>query len=466
MAVINNNYLKGMAFRRKDCFDSFGVSVEDEIESVSYVGPKASNEFSDVAAKIIRIRELFIKKIVKSNNFNIYTLDFDIKKGRKILWDLLVLSEIVKYEINNMGPEAVLAFEESLERKKLYTETSKKEAVRINSFDAKNLKSLQTADGIQMTSDEIVQYLLDAVCILDSLRNSFGHNNAGQKCYLNKDRVFIKNDDPKNTLDFSMDFIYLAEFGTGIVVKEEHSHILKRVNAVYLHLCDYLNFRSRDTITLLDRMTSRNLKILLKYVNNDFTKLLDLPDILFSANLTEERFDALEKLIGIDNFKYVPTYVVDYDFDLKKLETLIKIVGNDVKNLSHLSVALFFQPFDLKKVNVLIDLVGGYKNLKYLPASMFSARCSKELFDLLEDYIGDSKDEELINKLKKFKKDVPTNLLVKKGATNLIFKILAEKKRFNGEGEITFEDFHRFSNLFSSDPIFLFSFGTVFIASL
>ena len=56
MAVINNNYLKGMAFRRKDCFDSFGVPVEDEIESVSYVGPKASNEFSDVAAKIIRIR--------------------------------------------------------------------------------------------------------------------------------------------------------------------------------------------------------------------------------------------------------------------------------------------------------------------------------------------------------------------------------------------------------------------------
>lgn len=356
------------------------------------------NQSYDAAvARFMKLKETIIEKVSIGSS---YDLIFDIEKSRKLLWDLLFLAEIVKYE-SAKDPVIKQKFEDGLNAKK-----------KLVKFTDSRLSSLLNEEAVEVVPSDNVKtledILIEAICILDSLRNSFGHNEKGVYCFYDEAtrRIFIKNDNNLNSLDFSFDFSYLADFGNGIKPFWKDKNIRDVVDINHAEIFRKLGFRAKDNLDIFYRTSPLRFNFLLSLVGNNYERLLDLPVILFSSNVSEERINfILDHVPNLEYLNELPVilfsekcteerikrlggvYTIDFE-RLKKfpnklftchsscLTVLDYLLNNGVveDDLKLYPAGLFNVGFNIDKVKYIVELDGevDFENLIGISSSFFS----------------------------------------------------------------------------------------------
>lgn len=295
-------------------------------------------DFSVVLSKFINYKEMFVKKIFRNGREDDYDLVLDLESSKKILWDLLFLAEIVKYETEKQkGDTGLLELKRAITLKR-YNDLTPSNDEHVYVEDYANLfdlgEEVVLLDGTILKQKDLFDRLADAICIFDAIRNSSGHNKNGNSILFDftptTRSVSIANNSPKNKLDLKIDYDYLADFGYGIRTKAEHASIANKINYYHAALCDVLDISLKDGMEIFYRTDVEVLSGLMDFVKYDYKKLLSLP------------------------------------------------------------VVLFYQKFDSKKLNKLLRIVGDVELFKYLPISYFSYKCSKASFNFLIDYLKES----------------------------------------------------------------------------
>lgn len=393
------------------------------------------NQSYDAAvARFMKLKETIIEKVSSGSS---YDLIFDIEKSRKLLWDLLFLAEIVKYE-SAKDPVIKQKFEDGLNSKK-----------KLVKFTDSRLSSLLNEEAVEVVPSDNVKtledILIEAICILDSLRNSFGHNEEGVNCFYDEAtrRIFVKNDHNLNSLNFSFDFSYLADFGNGIKPFWKDKIIRDVVDINHAEIFRKLGFRAKDNLDIFYRTSPLRFNFLLSLVGNNYERLLDLPVILFSSNVSEERinfildhvpnleylnevpvilfsercteeriktlggvdtidFERLKKFpnklftchsscltvlnyffdngVTLDELKLYPAGLFNVGFNIDKVKYIVELDGEvDFKNLIGLSDALFSGNASLNKLKMMIKSKNDLQYLSKIPVSAFTFE-----FDLMK----------------------------------------------------------------------------------
>lgn len=239
-----------------------------------------NGKYEFAVARFVKLKEEFIDKIMTSSTN--YQFFFHFEEGKKILWDLLFLSLVVKFETPNAEMNQ---FIQSLDDK----------GTKV--FFDKDFSSILLNDAHMDvdTVNGLIDMLKDAVCIFDSIRNSFAHNTNHGKCYFDKNtnKVHIENDSPLNCLSVDVDFSYIANFGNGLKPLNSHKNIAAIVDLELSKLFKGLGYNASADSSVFYRTSPRRLSFLLNLVNGDYVQLLDLPVILFSPHVEESRIQFL-----------------------------------------------------------------------------------------------------------------------------------------------------------------------------
>lgn len=353
-------------------------------------------DYEFAVARFMRMKELFINKIkVVDEHFESRTnngktknvkvddsydnLYFDIVCARKFLWDLLFISEIVKKKMYDKGFKN--NFLNSLNEKSPY--------IKIHDSDndcEKTMNILADLCGLDFSGsldNSLLELLVEAICIFDSIRNSFGHNEEGVKCYVKEidgvRYVHIYNSTAKNFIDVDIELDYFCNFGIGIIPKIDDLEIAEIVDVNHAEIFKAFNFSLKDNIDLLYKTSPDRLNFLLNFVNNDFQKLIDLPTILFSSNVTSERIELLLSLTNdFELIKRLPAGFFSKKCSQKRLEELC-LGPVDLEALVGLPNILFLcSDSTLEIYEELIDLGIDFDDLSKLPHGVFSNAASVE----------------------------------------------------------------------------------------
>lgn len=348
------------------------------------------NQSYDAAvARFMKLKETIIEKVSIGSS---YDLIFDIEKSRKLLWDLLFLAEIVKYE-SAKDPVIKQKFEDGLNAKK-----------KLVKFTDSRLSSLLNEEAVEVVPSDNVKtledILIEAICILDSLRNSFGHNEKGVYCFYDEAtrRIFIKNDNNLNSLDFSFDFSYLADFGNGIKPFWKDKNIRDVVDINHAEIFRKLGFRAKDNLDIFYRTSPLRFNFLLSLVGNNYERLLDLPVILFSSNVSEERINfILDHVPNLEYLNEVPVIL----FSEKCTEERIKRLGGvdtiDFERLKKFPNKLFTcHSSCLTVLDYLLNNGVDEDDLKLYPAGLFNVGFNIDKVKYIVELDGEVNFENLI----------------------------------------------------------------------
>lgn len=386
------------------------------------------NQSYDAAvARFMKLKETVVEKVYRLDSNYRYDLYFDLQESRKIIWDILFLAELIKSECST-DPDKKNKLEQSLK--------SKYNLVNFTNSSASALSNVRALEVVPSDDGKSLEDVLkEAICIFDSIRNSFGHNEGGLDCYYDEtnNKVNIKNqpDGGNNYMDVSIDFSYLADFGCGIKPLSEHTGIKEVVDYNNAAIFEKMGFKIKDNLDIFYRTSPDRVNYLLNLVDNSYERLVDLPTILFSSSVSEERItDLLEDSRNINNIVDLPSavfysrcskkrllqlcrgedfglseeqrnsidiekYINEYKFDESDIETLklfpdslflcsdagLKVfyyllnMGVDVNDLQYYSFRLFLsKTITLDKLEYFVNLDGEVnpENLLYLNKNILS----------------------------------------------------------------------------------------------
>lgn len=324
------------------------------------------NQSYDAAvARFMKLKETIIEKVSSGSS---YDLIFDIEKSRKLLWDLLFLAEIVKYE-SSKDPAIKKKFEDGLNAKK-----------KLVKFTDSRLSSLLNEEAVEVVPSDNVKtledILMEAICILDSLRNSFGHNENHVNCgYDNTtNKVTVRNSNSMNYLDVSFDFSYLADFGNGIKPFWKDKNIRDVVDINHAEIFRKLGFRAKDNLDIFYRTSPLRFNFLLSLVGNNYERLLDLPVILFSSNVSEERINfILDHVPNLEYLNEVPVILFSERCTEERIKTLGGVDTIDFERLKKFPNKLFTcHSSCLTVLNYFLDNGVTLDELKLYPRGLFN----------------------------------------------------------------------------------------------
>lgn len=409
-----------------------------------------NRSYDAAVARFMKLKETVIEKVYRGRGFKRYDLYFDMQNSRKLIWDILFLAEIIKYECS-LDDDRSKKLKESLASK--YSKVKFSDASISALLNDPAMKSVNFDE-----TQTLEQVLKEAICIFDSIRNSFGHNAQGVSCNYDEvnDKVNIKNDlelvnghISGNYMDASIDFSYFADFGCGIKPLEEHSNIKEVVDYNNAEIFRKLGFRIKDNLDIFYRTSPSRFNFLLELVGNNYDRLVNLPPILFSSCVEENRivellgvpsdFDRLTEIPGAAfsskctkkrllelcrgrNFclseeikkKGIDDYIKTQKFSDSELEILKKLPsqlflcsdvgleiyyylidnGVDFNDLKNYPSKIFLSAgITLEKIKYFVELDGGFDagNLVYLNDKILNGECSldniKEIISKKEDLI-------------------------------------------------------------------------------
>lgn len=333
-------------------------------------------DFSMVLSRFIRFKEMFVKKVYRCTSDNDYDLIFDVDNSKKILWDILFLAEVVKYETKKQfGTIGIQELNRAITLKR-YNDSydNGDEHVYVDNYDSvfNFYNDVVLLDGTIITQKELFDLLMDAVCIFDAIRNTGEHNTNGNAITFDFNattrKVNITNNTLKNKMNIKIDYDYLADFGYGIRSKPEHASLAIKSDYYHVALCDVFDINLNDGMDIFYRTSPDNLSLLMEFVNYDYKELLNLP------------------------------------------------------------VALFYRKVDINNLNELLMIVGKIEYFKYLPVSFFSNKCDPAAFSFLKNYLKDAVNNGILipNALIKLKNNVkPSSFLKPKVFFDVIEKLIA-----------------------------------------
>ena len=320
------------------------------------------NIFPIAFSSLIKIKERMMSKYKKtSGGQEIY---FDVLASRKILHDILFMSFLIKKATYLKG---------DVEKKNNFLTDlqAKKNIVVLDSdVDAQLSQTLDLLD-FDMTNGQVIinntslaEVIKEAVAVLEIMRNSFGHNENGKKCYLINDNsvISINNNSNGNRLFVDFDYEYFVDFCYGIKPLVKDYDVLRIVDDNHAHIFNELSLSAKDSLDIFYSSDPSRIADLFELVNHDYDLLINLPTVVFSKFVSMERILFLVK--DRDNN-------IDYD---------------KVRLLKKLPVSLFYDKCSIDRIKMLATDDVDFNILINLPDSLFS--CSDNIFDVKDGNYG------------------------------------------------------------------------------
>lgn len=281
-------------------------------------------DYAIAVARFMKLKETFISKVSLPNGD--YELKYDLDKGRTILRDLLFLYFYVVTKMKTSTTCFDSYFKTAVKNHQTtYVKNVVGDKVSKNTcvISGSGVANLEKEYAIFYSEEEnlVLDVVRDAIVILDMIRNSFGHNDGGEKCYYIEENNLIKiqnnggfeNFDTnvidqdilkniKNYLDIEIPFEYIADFGNGIEARDNDMYLME-----FADLNSFLIARSlKNSSDVFKKVSVERLNFLYSIVGNDNALLQDLPKIVFSSNVSHSKLKYLFDRCELTDLKKLP----------------------------------------------------------------------------------------------------------------------------------------------------------------
>jgi len=344
-----------------------GETCRKIIEGEITLFPKLTEEdYNFSIGRFIKTKETIIqKRMIDSKNFH---LDFNLDNNKKIIWDMLFLSEVISRQITDIN--TINEILTKMLNVNLFGETYTKEALTQEENDK----------------------LKKSVVIYQKTRDSMSHNSTGISCNIDKEinKIIINNTHKNSIFKCEIPFQYIEKFGSGILPAEEHKEIAKEIDNITSNIFFKLGFEMKEIPNFIYRTHPARLKLLLDKVNGNINKLKEMPREVFDTLYNDKTIEyVFQQAKGdINKIKEFPYYLYIRTKDKlsqKRLNYLIKLSNNNIFKLKKLPSLILTEDCTDERLEYILKLVNyDIEKITDIPSEMFEeCWCSDKKIDYL-----------------------------------------------------------------------------------
>lgn len=324
--------------------------------------------FEQILINFSKKKEIIIPKI-NSGRKNKY-LYFDINKNWKSIWDIIFLGEIISEEI-------IL----NLDIKVDYNEKIEKEVIIEN-----------LPIGVK---SKHIEKLKHSIRLIQKIKDSISHKENYNVCeeIIENDKRYVRIENLRGEIPFKGKILlnYLEGFiNNKIIPLQEDIKIAKNTDKIAYPLLEELGYNPTKIQNFFYRVNPTLLEYILDKINNDYTKLYQLPARIYNLDINElQKILSHPKVESIVSLSGLPPIAFD---ELQKTYELLKNVDK-IEDLVGVCEEIFFD------VSLAYELlkhpkVKSLDSLKRIPIEFFYNK--EKMFDLLnhpkvekvEDFVG------------------------------------------------------------------------------